>query len=239
MSYDKKLKSVEKYLANQGLHKEAGQVRKLIQFEKKSNILDDEGETGTIKNSSFFGGIKNLLGFGPESSSPESSSPESSTKPRVEYKPEMEKGLVQILPGRRRPPEPSGIVIKEPTPEEERGFARIERKGDSYKYVLTSSAGPIEIPKGEEVIFGRDKGVPPKGTFIPLPGASNKINGEHFSITIQDNGSALLKRLDHANPVNVNGDPVPEGKMKRINDFPARIILSHGEMHLILTKEKA
>ena len=70
---------------------------------------------------------------------------------------------------------------------------------------------------------------------MPLAGATSKINKRQLWVEADEDG-ALIGRLSDANPVEVNGRLLQAGGQISIEDFPAQISLSSGELTLTLER---
>jgi hypothetical protein len=70
---------------------------------------------------------------------------------------------------------------------------------------------------------------------LRLSGASSKINKRQLWVEADEDG-ALIGRLSDANPVEVNGRLLQAGGQISIEDFPAQISLSSGELTLTLER---
>ena len=96
------------------------------------------------------------------------------------------------------------------------------------------TGGESTIRAGSRVVLGRPHGASAPG-FVPMEGATNKINKRQLWIEASDDG-ALIGRLSDANPVEVKGRLVQAGGQISIDAFPAEISLSNGEMRLTLER---
>jgi hypothetical protein len=97
------------------------------------------------------------------------------------------------------------------------------------------SGGAATIRAGSRVVLGRPHGVAAPG-FVPLQGATSKINKRQIWIEASNDGEAVIGRLSDANPVEVKGRLVQAGGQIAIDAFPAQISLSSGEMTLTLDR---
>jgi hypothetical protein len=96
------------------------------------------------------------------------------------------------------------------------------------------TGGEATIRAGSRVVLGRPHGAAAPG-FVPLEGATSKINKRHLWIEASEDG-ALIGRISDANPVEVKGRLVQAGGQISIDAFPAEINLSNGEMKLTVER---
>ena len=96
------------------------------------------------------------------------------------------------------------------------------------------SGGEATIRGGSRVVLGRPHGATAAG-FVPLEGATSKINKRQLWIEASEDG-ALIGRISDANPVEVKGRLVQAGGQISIDAFPAEISLSNGEMKLTVER---
>jgi Protein of unknown function (DUF3662) len=101
----------------------------------------------------------------------------------------------------------------------------------SPAYVLEWSHGKAPVPVGATVIVGRPHADAP-ALFIPLQGASARINKQHFALTAGP-ASVRIQRLPSANPVHVDGQPLPAGAELEVTP-PVEISLSRGDLMVVL-----
>jgi FHA domain-containing protein len=94
--------------------------------------------------------------------------------------------------------------------------------------------GTTTVRDGNRIVLGRPHPAPSVG-FVPLAGASSKINKRQLWVEADEDG-ALIGRLSDANPVEVNGRLLQAGGQISIEDFPAQISLSSGELTLTLER---
>ena len=94
--------------------------------------------------------------------------------------------------------------------------------------------GVAGIRAGARVVLGRPHAGAAPG-FVALQGASNKINKRQLWIEAGSDG-ALIGRISEANPVEVRGRLIQAGGQIAIDDFPAEISLSSGELMLRLER---
>ena len=94
--------------------------------------------------------------------------------------------------------------------------------------------GETTVRGGARVVLGRPHTGETPG-FVPLLGASTKINKRQVWIEAED-GGAVIGRLSDANPVEVNGRLLQAGGQIDVDVLPAEISLSSGE--LVLTVER-
>jgi hypothetical protein len=99
---------------------------------------------------------------------------------------------------------------------------------------LSWPGGATTIRDGNRIVLGRPHPAPSVG-FVPLSGASSKINKRQLWVEADEDG-ALIGRLSDANPVEVNGRLLQAGGQISIEDFPAQISLSSGELTLTLER---
>jgi hypothetical protein len=97
------------------------------------------------------------------------------------------------------------------------------------------SGGAATVRVGGRVVFGRPHPAPARG-FVPLTGAGTKVNKRQLWIEAGGEGDAVIGRLSDANPVEVNGRLLQAGGQISIDEFPAEISLSSGEMTLRLER---
>ena len=102
------------------------------------------------------------------------------------------------------------------------------------KLKVSWTGGDSTIRAGSRVVLGRPHGASAPG-FVPLEGATSKINKRQLWIEASEDG-ALIGRLSDANPVEVKGRLVQAGGQISIDAFPAEISLSNGEMKLTLER---
>jgi hypothetical protein len=102
------------------------------------------------------------------------------------------------------------------------------------QFRLSWPGGTATIRSGNRVVLGRPHPAPSLG-FVPLAGAGSKINKRQLWVEADEDG-ALIGRLSDANPVEVNGRLLQAGGQISIEDFPAQISLSSGEMTLTLER---
>jgi hypothetical protein len=100
-------------------------------------------------------------------------------------------------------------------------------------YALSWAGGRSSLAIGATMIVGRPHPDAP-GNFIPLDGASAKVNKQHLWIAA-GTSTVRIGRFAKANPVHVNGQPVAAGEETEV-PLPAEISLSRGE--LVVTIEK-
>jgi Protein of unknown function (DUF3662) len=94
--------------------------------------------------------------------------------------------------------------------------------------------GSTRVSDGVRTLLGRPHTGAPSH-FVALSGASSKINKKQLWIEATD-GGAIIGRLSDANPVQVKGRLVQAGGQISIDELPAEISLSSGE--LVLTLER-
>jgi hypothetical protein len=99
---------------------------------------------------------------------------------------------------------------------------------------LSWPGGTTTIRDGNRIVLGRPHPAPSMG-FVPLSGASSKINKRQLWVEADEDG-AVIGRLSDANPVEVNGRLLQAGGQISIEDFPAQISLSSGELTLTLER---
>ncbi|HEV8253269.1 MAG TPA: FhaA domain-containing protein [Vicinamibacteria bacterium] len=99
---------------------------------------------------------------------------------------------------------------------------------------LSWPGGTTNIRSGSRVVLGRPHRSPATG-FVALTGAGSKINKRHAWIEAGDEG-AVIGRMSKANPVEVKGRLIQAGGQIAIDDFPADISLSNGELKLTLER---
>ena len=99
---------------------------------------------------------------------------------------------------------------------------------------LSWPGGTTTIRDGNRIVLGRPHPAPSVG-FVPLSGASSKINKRQLWVEADEDG-AVIGRLSDANPVEVNGRLLQAGGQISIEDFPAQISLSSGELTLTLER---
>jgi hypothetical protein len=109
-----------------------------------------------------------------------------------------------------------------------------ENEGAPEQLRLSWSGGTTTIRDGNRIVLGRPHPAPSAG-FVPLSGASSKINKRQLWVEADEDG-ALIGRLSDANPVEVNGRLLQAGGQISIEDFPAQISLSSGELTLTLER---
>jgi hypothetical protein len=102
------------------------------------------------------------------------------------------------------------------------------------RFKVVWPGGEAAIRAGSRVVLGRPHGASAPG-FVPLEGATSKINKRQLWIEAAEDG-ALIGRLSDANPVEVKGRLVQAGGQISIDAFPADISLSNGEMKLTLER---
>ena len=99
---------------------------------------------------------------------------------------------------------------------------------------LSWPGGTTTIRDGNRIVLGRPHPAPSVG-FVPLSGAGSKINKRQLWVEADEDG-AVIGRLSDANPVEVNGRLLQAGGQISIEDFPAQISLSSGELTLTLER---
>jgi hypothetical protein len=99
-------------------------------------------------------------------------------------------------------------------------------------FTLSWPDGRATIEPGAAMIVGRPHASPP-ARFIALAGASAKINKEHFVVTAGAHG-LVIARVQHANPVHVNGRALAPGEQIEVQP-PVAISLSKGDLELVLS----
>ena len=99
---------------------------------------------------------------------------------------------------------------------------------------LSWPGGTTTIRDGNRIVLGRPHPGPSVG-FVPLSGATSKNNTRQLWVEADEDG-ALIGRLSDANPVEVNGRLLQAGGQISIEDFPAQISLSTGELTLTLER---
>jgi hypothetical protein len=102
------------------------------------------------------------------------------------------------------------------------------------KFRVNWPGGNATIRAGSRVVLGRPHGNTAPG-FVPLEGATTKINKRQLWIEAEGEG-AVIGRLSDANPVEVRGRLVQAGGQISIDSFPAEITLSSGELKLTLDR---
>jgi hypothetical protein len=99
---------------------------------------------------------------------------------------------------------------------------------------VTWAEGETTIRGGARAVLGRPHTGETPG-FVPLTGASTKINKRQVWIEAEG-GGAVIGRLSDANPVEVNGRLLQAGGQIDVDTLPAEISLSSGE--LVLTVDR-
>ncbi len=112
--------------------------------------------------------------------------------------------------------------------------AHVDPAGEE-KLRVAWSGGAATIRAGSRVVLGRPHGATAPG-FVPLEGASSKINKRQMWIEASDDGEAVIGRLSDANPVEVRGRLVQAGGQIAIDAFPAEVSLSSGELTLTVDR---
>lgn len=100
---------------------------------------------------------------------------------------------------------------------------------------VTWPGGAATVRAGTRTMFGRPHPAPTRG-FVPLTGAGTKINKRQLWIEAGGDGDAIIGRVSDANPVEVNGRLLQAGGQISIDEYPAEISLSSGEMTLRLER---
>ena len=100
--------------------------------------------------------------------------------------------------------------------------------------VLRWSGGSHRVAPGQRVLIGRPHPEPPEG-FIPLTGASNRINSIQLTIDNAADG-VVLSRPARANPVAIQGHPLQPGGRLVLQEDAVQIDLSSGELALTLRR---
>jgi hypothetical protein len=98
--------------------------------------------------------------------------------------------------------------------------------------VVRWPSGEAPIPSRSFVI-GRPHPDPPPA-FVALTGASPRINKQHLLVTTTPSGVKIC-RPPSANPVHVNGQPVPAG-CEVESTLPVEISLSRGDLVVVLDR---
>jgi hypothetical protein len=99
---------------------------------------------------------------------------------------------------------------------------------------LTWQGGATSIAPGVRVVLGRPHPGPAPG-FVALTGASSKINKRQVWIEAAEDG-AVIGRLSEANPVEVAGRLIQPGGQIAIEQFPAEVTLSGGELSVTVDR---
>jgi len=105
---------------------------------------------------------------------------------------------------------------------------------DQESLKVSWPGGATTIRAGSRVVMGRPHAAPAPG-FIALAGAGSTINKRQVWIEAGA-GGAIIGRLSEANPVEVMGRLIQSGGQIAIDEFPAEISLSNGEMRLRLDR---
>jgi len=100
-------------------------------------------------------------------------------------------------------------------------------------YALRWPGGAAPLAIGREVIIGRPHDGAPAG-FVALTGATAKVNKQQLRIAVGAT-SVRIARLEGANPVHVDGEPIAAGEEREVTG-PAEISLSRGELVVTLDK---
>lgn len=94
-------------------------------------------------------------------------------------------------------------------------------------YLVRWPGGQVVLPVGACVVLGRPHQAPPPH-FVPLTGASARVNKQHLWIAAID-GGVRIGRMAGANPVEVNGGALAAGA-EITAAAPAEVSLSRGEL---------
>jgi hypothetical protein len=132
-----------------------------------------------------------------------------------------------------------GLVAKSVTDMTQRvpdmeGLGLVADENAPEQLRLSWPGGTTTIRDGNRIVLGRPHPAPSVG-FVPLSGATSKINKRQLWVEADEDG-ALIGRLSDANPVEVNGRLLQAGGQISIEDFPAQISLSSGELTLTLER---
>ena len=100
---------------------------------------------------------------------------------------------------------------------------------------VTWPGGVTLVREGSRVVFGRPHTHSSPG-FVALTGATPKINKRQLWIEAGA-GGAIIGRLSDSNPVEVNGRLIQPGGQIAIDEFPATVTLSTGELGLTLDRD--
>lgn len=92
--------------------------------------------------------------------------------------------------------------------------------------------GDAKVPDGSRIVLGRPH-KPASPGFVPLTGASTKINKRHLWIEAGA-GGVIIGRFSEANPVQVAGRLIQSGGQIAVDRFPLDVTLSNGEMSLTI-----
>ena len=92
---------------------------------------------------------------------------------------------------------------------------------------LVWSGGQAKVALGATIVVGRPHPDAP-AHFIGLAGAGATVNKQHFWI-LATPSAIKIGRFPKANPVHVNGQPIPPGEEREIA-APAEISLSRGDL---------
>ena len=109
---------------------------------------------------------------------------------------------------------------------------RVVDGGDGSGVVLRWAGGSARVPGGRRVQLGRPHEGAPDG-FIPLTGASNRINSAQLYVESGADG-VLLARPVKANPVQVGGRLLQPGGQLLVSQLPVEVVLSNGELVVTL-----
>jgi hypothetical protein len=98
--------------------------------------------------------------------------------------------------------------------------------------VVRWPSGEVSAPS-KSFVIGRPHPDPPP-SFVALTGASPRINKQHLMVTTTSSGVKIC-RPPSANPVHVNGQPVPAGCEIEAT-LPVEISLSRGDLVVVLCR---
>ncbi len=120
-------------------------------------------------------------------------------------------------------------------PEPDRDEPPPDRGWRSEALRLEWKEGAAEIAPYRTVEVGRPRPGSPADDFIPLTGAGRRINSRHLEI--ENTHRLVIRRPAAANPVQVDGRLLRPGGRLELEELPAVISLSNGELVLTLRRE--
>ena len=158
---------------------------------------------------------------------------------KVDFRPEEKLEALSATDASEMTVRIGGLVAKSVTDMTQRvpdmeGLGLVQDDNAPEQLRLSWPGGTTTIRDGNRIVLGRPHPAPSVG-FVPLSGATSKINKRQLWVEADEDG-ALIGRLSDANPVEVNGRLLQAGGQISIEDFPAQISLSSGELTLTLER---